>query len=73
MPTQEVHLKIRIKLSSGKRTYAEPVLASNGKLKRHFALVQGKPHHHPEGFTVCVISRQARGSGGSLALIPNSR
>jgi hypothetical protein len=49
MPVLAVRLKIRVRLSSGSRAYVDPVYSSNGKLKSLYALVKGKPEHHPEG------------------------
>jgi hypothetical protein len=49
MPVPAVRLKIRVRLSNGSRTYVDPVYSSNGKLKPLYAVVDGKPEHHPEG------------------------
>jgi integrase len=49
MPVPTVRLKIRVKLLNGSRAYLDPVLSPNGKLKPLYALVDGKPAHHPEG------------------------
>jgi hypothetical protein len=49
MPVPIVRLKIRVRLSNGKRAYVDPVLSPNGKLKPLYALVDGKPEYHPEG------------------------
>ena len=49
MPVPTVRLKIRVKLSNGSRAYVDPVFSSNNKLKPLYALVDGKPRHHPEG------------------------
>lgn len=45
----KVHLYIRVRLSDGNRQYVDPVYAANGKLKPLYAVVEGKPEHHPEG------------------------
>lgn len=45
----KVHLYIRVRLPDGSRQYADPVYLSNGKPKPLYALVDGKPEHHPEG------------------------
>jgi integrase/recombinase XerD len=45
----KVHLYIRVRLSDGNRQYVDPVYAANGKLKPLYAVVDGKPEHHPEG------------------------
>jgi len=45
----KAHLHIRIKLPDGSRRYSEPVYSTNRKLRPFFALVDGKPEHHPEG------------------------
>lgn len=42
-------LYIRIKTPAGKRLFVKPVYAANRKLKPLFAVVSGKPEHHPEG------------------------
>jgi hypothetical protein len=44
-----VRLKIRIRLPDGSRPFLDPVLSSNGKLKPLYAIVDGKPEHHPNG------------------------
>jgi hypothetical protein len=49
MPVPAVRLKIRVRLSNGSRAYVDPVFSSDGKLKPLFAVVNGKPEHHPEG------------------------
>jgi integrase/recombinase XerD len=49
MPVPAVRLKIRVRLSNGSRPYVDPVFSSNGKLKPLYAVVNGKPEHHPEG------------------------
>jgi hypothetical protein len=49
MPVLAVRLKIRVRLFNGSRAYVDPVYSSNGKLKPLYALVDGKPEHHPEG------------------------
>jgi hypothetical protein len=49
MPVPAVRLKIRVRLSNGSRAYVDPVYSSNGKLKPLYAVVNGKPEHHPEG------------------------
>jgi integrase/recombinase XerD len=45
----KVRLYIRVRLANGKRQYADPVFAANGKLKPSYAVVNGNPEHHPEG------------------------
>ncbi|WP_433966818.1 tyrosine-type recombinase/integrase [Tunturiibacter gelidiferens] len=49
MPVAAVRLKIRARLPSGSRAYVDPVFSPNGKLKPLYAVVDGKPEHHPEG------------------------
>ena len=49
MPVPAVRLKIRVRLSNGSRAYVDPVYSSDGKLKPLYAVVNGKPEHHPEG------------------------
>jgi hypothetical protein len=49
MSVPTVPLKIRVKLPNGSRAYVDPVFSSNNKLKPLYALVDGKPRHHPEG------------------------
>jgi hypothetical protein len=38
-----------VRLSNGSRAYVDPVFSPNGKLKPLYAVVDGKPDHHPEG------------------------
>jgi hypothetical protein len=45
----KVRLYVRVQLSDGNRQYVDPVCAANGKLKPLYAVVDGKPEHHPEG------------------------
>ena len=47
-----VRLKIRIRIASGDRRFVDPVVAANGKLRPLYAMVEGKPEHHPEGVYV---------------------
>jgi hypothetical protein len=49
MPVPAVRLKIRVRLSNGGRVYVDPIFSSNGKLKPLYAVLNGKPEHHPEG------------------------
>ena len=49
MPVPAVRLKIRVRLCNGNRAYLDPVFSSNGKLRPLYAVVLGKPEHHPEG------------------------
>jgi integrase/recombinase XerD len=49
MPVPAVRLKIRVRFPNGSRAYVDPVFSSNSKLKPSYALVDGKPEHHPEG------------------------
>lgn len=49
MKAPVVRLKIRIRLPDGSRPFLDPVLSSNGKLKPLYAIVDGKPEHHPNG------------------------
>jgi integrase/recombinase XerD len=49
MNTPSVPLKLRLRLANGSRRYAEPVFASNGKLKPLVALIDGKEERHDEG------------------------
>ena len=58
MPVPAVRLKIRVRLCNGNRAYLDPVFSSNGKLKPLYAVVLGKPEHHPEGSR--GASRQSR-------------
>ena len=51
-PNRRVTLSIRIRLKSGRRQYATPVIASNGKLKPGYALIDGQKEFHPEGVYV---------------------
>jgi hypothetical protein len=49
MPVPAVRLKIRVRLSNGSRAYVDPAFSPNGKLKPLYAVINGKPEHHPEG------------------------
>lgn len=60
MKSPVVRLKIRIRLPDGSRPYLDPVPSGNGKLKPLYALVDGKPEHHPEG---CYFLRYANAEG----------
>ena len=40
---------IRISLPDGSRPHCPPVYSGNHKIKPQYALVNGKPEHHPEG------------------------
>lgn len=42
-------MKIRVRLPDGSRPFLNPVLSGNNKLKPLYAVVDGKPEHHPEG------------------------
>ena len=43
-----VTLHVRIVRPDGSRTYAAPVYAANRRLRGGYALVNGRPEHHPE-------------------------
>ena len=45
----KVRLSLRVRLPNGKRLFVAPVYAASGKLKPLYAIVSGKPEHHPEG------------------------
>lgn len=45
----QVRLYIRIRLTTGKRVYADPAYASNGRIKPFYAVIGDKLEHHPEG------------------------
>ena len=45
----KAHLLLRIVRADGSWTYAKPVFAANNRLKPLYAVVNGKPEHHPEG------------------------
>jgi integrase/recombinase XerD len=45
----KVRIKIRVRLSDGTYPFLDPVLSANGKVKPFYAVVDGKPEHHPEG------------------------
>jgi integrase/recombinase XerD len=49
MKAPAVRLKIRVRFADGSRPFLDPVLSPNGKLKPHYAYVDGKPEHRPEG------------------------
>lgn len=58
-----VRLKIRVRLPDGSRPFVDPVPSGNGKLKPLYALISGKPQHHPEG---CYFLRYADATGKRL-------
>jgi integrase/recombinase XerD len=45
----KVRIKIRVRLSDGTYPFFDPIESANGKLKPFYAIVDGKPEHHPEG------------------------
>jgi integrase/recombinase XerD len=45
----KVRIKIRVRLSDGTYPFLDPIESANGKLKPFYAIVDGKPEHHPEG------------------------
>ncbi len=49
MANSKVVLLLRIRLGDGKRVYAAPAIAKNGKIKPLAAVMGGKVEHHPEG------------------------
>jgi integrase len=49
---RRVTLAIRVRLKSGERQYATPVITPNGKLKPFYALIHGQKEFHPEGVYV---------------------
>jgi len=69
MANLSVSVKMKIRLPNGERIYAKPVEHSNGKLKRFYALVNGKEEHHPEAVYTLVyrenrkLRTKAIGSG----------
>ena len=42
-------MKVRVRLSDGTYPFLDPIESANGKLKPFYAIVDGKPEHHPEG------------------------
>jgi len=46
---REVNLTKRIRLADGSTRYCPVVIASNGRVKPDYVLVDDKPVHHPEG------------------------
>jgi hypothetical protein len=44
-----VRLKIQVRLSDRSRPYLDPVLSEKEKLKPLYAVVNGRPEHHPDG------------------------
>ena len=47
MKSKAVRLYIRVRRSDGSRPYLKPVFAANGRLRPHFAIVDGQPQHCP--------------------------
>jgi integrase/recombinase XerD len=45
----QVRLYIRVRLASGKRIYANPAYAANGRIKPLYAVIADQLEHHPEG------------------------
>gem|GEM_PF-268397 len=60
MRTRNVNLLLRIRETDGKRSYKCPVIAANGKLKPLYAVVNGKPEHHPEGVYCLRYSKSGK-------------
>lgn len=56
----KAHLLLRIVRPDGSWTYAKPVFAGNNRLKPLYALVNGKPEHHPEGAYYVRFSAHGR-------------
>jgi hypothetical protein len=48
MPAPAVRLKIQVRLPSRNRAYVDAIFSPNDKLKPLYAVVDGKPEHHPE-------------------------
>jgi integrase/recombinase XerD len=49
MANRTATLYIRITTKYGRNSYCKPVYLSKGRLKPHYAMVDGEPEHHPEG------------------------
>ncbi len=49
MKSTAVRLYIRVRRPDGTRLFALPVLAGNGRLRPHFAMLDGRPQHCPDG------------------------
>ena len=49
MANRKVSLMLRVRTADGKRPFVNPVIGLNGKVKSLWAVVHGKPEHHPEG------------------------
>ena len=49
MANRTATLYIRITTKDGKKPYCKPVYLTKGRLKPLYAMVDGKPEHHPEG------------------------
>jgi integrase/recombinase XerD len=60
MANSKVVLLLRVRLGDGKRVYAAPAIAKNGKIKPLAAVVDGKVEHHPEGIYALRYRDQGR-------------
>jgi integrase len=60
MADSKVVLLLRIRLNNGKRVYAKPAIAKNGKIKPLAAVIDGKVEHHPEGVYALRYREQGR-------------
>jgi len=49
MAKKRVTLMLRVRTADGKYPFLVPVYSGKGRLRPLFALVNGKPEHHPEG------------------------
>jgi hypothetical protein len=73
--TPQVRLYIRIRRSDGRHTFEDLVSNRNRTLRVHYAVVQGRPEHHPEGrFYLRYLHNKKRiwqsvGSNGDVALV----
>lgn len=47
--SSRVSLYIRIRTADGRHPYVKPVYAANQRLRKHYAVVDGKAEYHPEG------------------------
>ena len=75
MQAPVARIYIRVVLPDGSRPYCNPVCTANQKLRAQYALIDGKPRHHPEGvyylrYTTGGKRRWERvGADPSLALV----
>ena len=60
MSNRTATLYLRVTTKDGQAPFCKPVYLSKGRLKPHYAIVNRRPEHHPEGVYYVRFGRRGR-------------